>query len=532
MKALSVLFLAFGCSIPCLIQAQFGPGVPVASGITDVQEILSADLDNDSYVDIMVRQPNAIGWFANDGAGNFASFDTIHVSQGVLGAFALGDTQGDELLDMMVSDADADAVLLLINNDAGGFDPPIVVFGLEGALPQAIAIADILGNSLPDLVVNTGTQIQGFVNVDGDYGIPPVILTEGTFNQGLYILDTDADGDRDVVTFVGLSGALTTLINPGTMVAPWLNGSAFGHILGGKRMRVVDVDGDGDLDLANATNHVMSWVDFEPGEDGIVAPQAVSGTTTSLYRTGWTIPLGCGAGASMLWTDSISEPVQWTTYDPLLEGFGPVSVLPDLPSFRAIRSGDVNGDAKEDLILWHDDNNLTWYPNTLEPIDVVLNLGFDLVAYNGPPEDLVGGSPEGGEYAINGIPVTVPDPELDPTDFPAGDTVLVSYRFVDGATGCAGVATDTVFVLLNVGIGSYQRGLPIKLIPNPTATTVRFFCPLPGVGRLMDGTGRIVKSFGQMKGNTVLDVSDAAPGIYLLSIDCKWITFYERLVIE
>lgn len=532
MRSLSTLFFVIGSSVPYLTQAQFGAGVPIASGITEVQELRAADLDGVNGIDIVVRQPNAIGWFANDGAGNFAPFDTIHLSQGEIGAFDLGDTQGDELPDVMVADAGADAVLLLINTGAGSFDSPLMVFGLEGALPQAIAIADILGNSSPDLVVNRSSQIQGFVNVDGDFGVPPVILTEGTFNQGLYILDTDADGDRDVVTFAGLSGALTTYINPGTMVAPWLNGSAFGHILGGKHMRVVDVDGDGDLDLANATNHSMSWVDFEPGEDGIVVPQVVSGSTISLYRTGWTIPLGCGAGASMVWTDSISEPVQWTSYNPLLEGFGPVSVLPDLPSFRAIRSGDVNGDAKEDLILWHDDNNLTWYPNTLEPIDVVLDLGFDSVVYNGPPANLVGGSPEGGEYAINGVPVTVPDPEFDPTDFPAGDTVLVSYRFVDEATGCAGVATDTVFVLLNVGIGSYQRGLRIKLTPNPTTGSVRFLCPLPGEGHLLDGTGRIVKSFGQLKGNTLLDVGDVAPGIYLLNLDCKWITFYERLVIE
>lgn len=441
MSSLSTLFLAIGCSVPHLTQAQFGSGIPIASGLTEVQELRAADLDGVNGIDIVVRQPNAIGWFANGGSGNFAPFDTIYMSQGEIGAFDLADVQADGFLDMMVADGGADAIVLLSNTGAGNFGSPLTVFGLEGALPQAIALEDILGNSSPDLVVNTGSQIQGFVNVDGDFGVPPVILTEGTFNQGLYVLDTDGDGDRDVVTFVGLSGALTTLINPGTMVAPWLNGSTFGHIMGGKRMRVVDVDGDGDLDLANATNHVMSWVDFEPGVDGIVAPQAVSGTTISLHRTGWTIPLGCGAGASMVWTDSISEPVQWTTYDPVLAGFGPVSVLPDLPSFQAIRSGDMDGDAKEDLILWYGGVNLSWYGNNiLGSTQEVIISPFDTLCNAPVPYLLDHAQQAGGTWSGEGV-------EGDTfTPFGAGEFELF-YTVLNELSGCPVSGSRSVEVI-------------------------------------------------------------------------------------
>ncbi|MCC6541822.1 MAG: T9SS type A sorting domain-containing protein [Flavobacteriales bacterium] len=441
MKTLSAFFLVLGWSLPGLIHAQFEAGIPVASVIDDVLEIRSADLSGDGEVDIIVRQPQAIGWFANEGAGSFATFDTIHVSLGGLMAFDMGDVGGDGLLDLVIGDEAADSVLLLTNNGSGAFNTPVGVFGLDGALVRSVALADVLGDASPDLVVNTSSQIQAVENVAGAFGAPQTIFSGGVILQEVYPVDADEDGDLDLVTFVGLSGSLTISINPGSSGGPWTNGPGVGLLAGSKPMRVLDVDGDGDLDLANATNHSLSWVDLDPDETGSIAPRFVSGATLSMLRIGSTVRLGCGAGATMLWTDSFNEPVQWTTYDTVLGDFGPVSTLPGLPSFQAIASGDVNGDGLEDLVLWHGENSLSWFANNIvAPTQEVIIAPFDTLCNAPTPYPLVQAQQPGGTWSGAGVT------ENSFTPFAAGGSALF-YTILDEQFGCPITGTRSIEVI-------------------------------------------------------------------------------------
>ncbi|HNR53790.1 MAG TPA: FG-GAP-like repeat-containing protein [Flavobacteriales bacterium] len=426
------------------LQGQFNPGVLFVQNIPDVQEIRVLDLDGVNGADVIVRLPNSLVWLRNEnGIGNFPAMETIHGSIDLLDAFDFADVEGDGDLDLVIGDRGSDAILLLRNDGTGAFGPQEVVLEMNGGVAHRIRLADAFGGPDPELFYLSGT-VQMLVNQGGVFD-PPVVVTQGggmTFDFEL--LDVDTDGDLDVAAFEGLTPALKLWLNPGTVGEQWatIMPAAMASI-GGHPVQVMDVDGDGDEDLANASNHMLGWWGFPFIGNGpylLSGGGAVAGSSVSPYRRGHASRLGCGTGAAMIWTDSIGEPVQWSTYDPVLGAFAPISILPELPSFQAIHSGDVNSDGKEDLVLWHD-NNLSWFANAIsDPVTTVALTPFDVLCIAGDPYVLDHANPEGGVWRGPGVEAGVFTPE-DPGTFE------LSYSVVDEVSGCPVVASQSLEVI-------------------------------------------------------------------------------------
>lgn len=487
----------------------------MASDVPDVQELRVLDLDGDLDHDVVVRQTNAIGWFANDGNGNFSPLDTIHVSMDGLDAFDFADTQGDGGMDLVIGDRGADAIQLLLNDGAGEFGVPQVVVQMNGGFVGRLHLADMFGGAEPELLYMS-SGIFVLVNEGGAFGEAEVVSTGGV-NFDLQVLDIDGDGDLDVAKFTGLTPALGLLLNPGVAGEPWEEiQQGFGNSVGGQPVQALDVDGDGNTDLANAANHVLQWWQFPLVGTGPfeLVGGTVDGSSVSLYRRGWTAHLGCGPGASMLWTDSIGEPVQWTTYDAVLEDFGPVSVLSDLPSFQAIHSGDLDGDGKEDLVLWDGELALSWYRNLIDPPLISLTLPFDTILFGEDPIALSGGEPQGGFYVIDQDTVIM----FDPSGHVLGEMVPVHYTFTDLGSGCSGTAVDTVLINGTVGIGANRSTMGLGLRPNPTSGEVRFCSQVNGVFHIFNGVGALVQHGSVRTGDVFLNVGTLPAGVYWLVV--------------
>ena len=237
--------LASGAASVALQGANTGDRFGDAVGIVDI--------DGDGVDDLLVGCPGDDG--AYDGAGAVALFtgvDTtaatisvvdaeLHMTGGYyegLGAGVLrsaGDLDGDGRADLMVGSTDA-------KNDAG--EATGVVYLVSGddlaSAPVAeLAFATVVGANGEDELGNNG---NGLGDLDGD----------GDCELVLQALKGDVDATNGGGLYLWRGGSeLAGMLDPSSAALAW--GSDTGLARAGEPMQVVDVNGDGLLDLLTAT---------------------------------------------------------------------------------------------------------------------------------------------------------------------------------------------------------------------------------------------------------------------------------------
>jgi hypothetical protein len=139
------------------------------------------DLDGDGRTDIALANPDTYDVTAARGAGDGAFLP--RVSYGLSASpisVALGDINGDGSLDLAVgtdlteSQQSSSRAFVLLGNGDGTFDAP-VAFDV-GAGPATVALGDLDGDGLPELVVaNAGSgtvSVLSFIPCGGTPGTP------------------------------------------------------------------------------------------------------------------------------------------------------------------------------------------------------------------------------------------------------------------------------------------------------------------------------------------------------------------------
>ena len=176
---------------------------------------------------------------------------SVSVSDGPQ-ALAVADVDNDGYMDLVVGHTNSDDLLVLksAGNNIWTVGSPVSAHGK----PQAMAAADLNGDGWIDLAI--ANQNLAAVSVfigDGQGGfIFGNHFSLSDWASDITAADLDGDGDLDLVTAKGYSGDLGILYNDGFASfgaeEPWLVAS--GHDI--RAVGAIDVDGDGDLDLAAA----------------------------------------------------------------------------------------------------------------------------------------------------------------------------------------------------------------------------------------------------------------------------------------
>ncbi len=205
----------------------FEPGVQLASG--QFGSVTTADLDDDGHIDIAVTQTlqnsdtDNVIVFSNGGDGTAfeqAVFSVNKLSRDI----ATGDFNNDGRLDLATSHvSNVNRISVLRNLGDRDFDTP-VEFPI-GTYPQAIAVADMTGDGLDDIVAvlefhnppSVAVLINGFTiggDVDGDglVGIDDMLAMLALWGPcpdppAQCVADQDADG------VVGITDLLILLAN-------------------------------------------------------------------------------------------------------------------------------------------------------------------------------------------------------------------------------------------------------------------------------------------------------------------------------
>ncbi|HEY6292158.1 MAG TPA: FG-GAP-like repeat-containing protein, partial [Terriglobia bacterium] len=311
---------------------------------TDPQFVAAGDFNGDGYPDLAIANfgDNTVSILLNNGDGTFPTSGTIPTYATGIGptSVAVGDFNGDGILDLAVANSTDGTVSILLGNGLGGKGNG--TFGIQKAYsasgvigapsPSWIVAADVhdkvgSGNGVLDLVVadtltplapggkNSGVDAVSVLlgNGDGSFKTATQYSTgTNTAPSSVVVGDFNGDGMPDIATANSGTGSVSVLLNIGSGAF----GSATSYAAGQEAVGIAaaDLNGSGNLDL-------------------------IAGTTASFTNTISTL-LGNGDGTFQIHVDHATG----------------LSQAPDrrLP----VVAGDFNGDGNLDVAVADEQTNV------------------------------------------------------------------------------------------------------------------------------------------------------------------------------
>lgn len=436
---------------------------------TSATAMAVGDFNRDGKLDLAVSNQNdQVSILLGNGDGTFqppANFASTAGASAVSGLAAM-DYNRDGIPDLVaVSDTDHHVNLLAGNGD-GTFQPPMPVDVGANTLPSGIALADLNGDGVPDII--TGNQGTNNVSVllSGTKGAMQTNLPgcTGGSTVATTLADFNGDGFNDLAVLnAGACNNVTVQLNdsnnPGTLQPALSPSNPVGN--GPSAMATGDFNGDGvpDLVVANKADNTVSVLIANKGAGG-----KGDGTFTQPhvpYSTGGTSP------SSIFVTDvngdgkpdiAVVNSASGNVGILINNGSGTFgapqifAVNPHLPpalgaslSFGAtgMAMGDLNGDGLADMVVAEPSAN---------QISVLINSG--LGAFANPVAHAVGLNPQAvamGHFQGSGL-------------------ADCSKGFCDLAVVNQG--SNTVSVLLNDGAGNFGAAQTFATGKGPSAIAV------------------------------------------------------------
>lgn len=238
----------------------FAAPLKLALGSSTPRGVVLADLRGNGRLDVVVAAggSNAAHVFFQEAApGTFAPAASFAVG-GDPAAVAAASLAGSGLPDLVVATVDGQVSVLLQDAAPGSFLPAVDY--AAGATPAAVGVADLNGDGHPDILVAdyTGVLLVLFQSPAGDRTFLPAVRydTLGYGSCSLAVGDLDGDGLPDVVVAnagpLGDPGSVSVFLQdpatPGALLAPALYRGYWGPLW----VVIGDVDGDGRPDLVIA----------------------------------------------------------------------------------------------------------------------------------------------------------------------------------------------------------------------------------------------------------------------------------------
>ena len=240
------------------------------------------DIDGDGDIDILLNSHDAyLGWHENlDGDGNFAQFLVLFEMDENTSGVDIKDFDNDGDVDIVATESQNNLITWYENiNGAGEFGTRQILVQDVESLQNAILVdldqdgdLDILGEG------SVEQEIFWHENTDGQGTMGPKNIVLSDINVQNFITgDLDNDGDLDIVfTYQRTTSWLENLDGQGGFspeqtitTSPSLSVSSI------RKICLIDLDNDGDLDVATSTDTKLVWnknLDFQSdfGPDQII----------------------------------------------------------------------------------------------------------------------------------------------------------------------------------------------------------------------------------------------------------------------
>ena len=236
----------------------FGAATSYSSEATSTFSLALGDINGDGFLDLVSAGDNSgVGGATvrlGTGTGSFGSATAYATESQYSIEVALGDLNGDGFLDLVTAGAGSGGrATVRLGNGSGSFGSA-TSYTTEGAGSSAVALGDLNGDGILDLVTS-GEYGSGLATVrlgtgSGSFGSATSYTTTSTHSYGVELGDLNGDGILDLVT-AGQSGAAGyAVVRLGAGNGSFGAATSYATESGGSNdLSLRDYNGDGFLDL-------------------------------------------------------------------------------------------------------------------------------------------------------------------------------------------------------------------------------------------------------------------------------------------
>ncbi len=226
----------------------------ISTAYSTPRSIKSADIDLDGDVDVVVAyNAGVIAWFENLGDGLFNStpnaFPTGLGSIGLLLDVADIDNDGD--IDILSGSVDQNRPIFYTNNGDGSFDETPKVVGASSVIPTKVFAVDLNGDNFPEILTlnSSNNTIAWYTNSGGtSFSTNPVIYQLSSSPVDLTTSDFNGNGNIDIVVAETFANRISWFKNNGSGNFS-TNEIILDFINPVTSLHSFDAEGDGDNDI-------------------------------------------------------------------------------------------------------------------------------------------------------------------------------------------------------------------------------------------------------------------------------------------
>jgi len=282
-------------------------------------------------------------------------------------AIVAADINGDNEIDLVITNSNSATVSVLMNDGNGSFAPKVDYSAGSG--PHSVTVADVNNDALPDLVVAnnwTNPKISVLLNNGNGIFASQVNYPAGADLYAVTSVDINKDGWMDIIATNASAGTITVLPNNGDGTFPTTTPASYSTGASPLAIASADFNNDGFIDLVvpNSGNSKVSVL-FNNGSGGFTEKTDYNtGADTTAIRPVAVIATDINSDNN---ADIVIANFTSGNVSVLLNNgdgtFATISSTPSFPTYpignnpASISATDCNGDGKTDLVVANSGNN-------------------------------------------------------------------------------------------------------------------------------------------------------------------------------